>query len=336
MSKLVVALVILMISSTLMFSQVSFGSESENEISLADFPQVTINVTNSVDVNLSYWAMVLSTPQGPVGSQFEKMNWTVSNVSDTYSYESSFTLIPVSGTDLGDFYGKYINTGGGADQSKSAVTAIPAHAYVNISHYLGPVSSLSIFNGTQSSNSVFTGINSSTLKASFSLVFSAPHNSTNNDNYSLFLIQAIKASENAQQLNYSSIEARSANGTYGGLAMQAGNGNNTTKALYWWRNDFQYNNNIIASNVTNITREEGMYVIFNFTFHTSGGVSVVTQDPYISVNGISLVGSRITVYGEKIASFLLEHIEFTVGGFALGAVFLFGLYSRHKKPKIRF
>ncbi|MGC8505627.1 MAG: hypothetical protein ACP5NK_02835 [Thermoplasmata archaeon] len=335
MSKLLVALVILMISSTLMFSQVSFGSESENEISLADFPQITINVTNSVDVNLTYWAMVLSTPQGPVGSQFEKMNWTVSNVSDTYSYESSFSLTPVSGTDLGDFYGKYINAGSSADQSKGAVAAIPARAYVNISHYLGPVSSLSIFNATQSSNYKFSGINTSTLKASFSLVFTAPQNSTIN-NYSLFLIQAIKASENAQQLNYSSIEARGANETYGGVAMQTGTGNNTTKALYWWGNDFQYNNSIIASNVTSITREEGRYVIFNFTFHTSGGVSVVTQDPYISVNGISLVGNRITVYGEKIASFLLEHVEFTVGGFALGVVFLFGLYARHKKPKIRF
>ena len=331
MSKLWPALVLVLILGMSLFSQTSSALEKESEISFSTTPQVAINVTNSVNVNVSYWAVILSTPEGPVGSLFNDHNWTLTSNSSGYSYRSSFYLVPLSEIDLGGFYSKYINSSG---KKSDNVSSIHVQAYVNISRYDGTVKNLSIQDASAEPFN-FTGVNNSTLKMSFSLAFSPP-GGPGGRNFTLILVQSLKASENAQSLQYNRVNATDENATiFGGIAMTVPNKINDTRALYWWNDGFLYNGHTGESNVSMVSPEENHYVLFFFSLPSMTGHVIISQDPYLSVNGTNLIGSKIIVYGESVINYLLQHIEFTVGGFVIGSALMAGMYVRHRRIRIR-
>lgn len=334
MSRLWPALVLVLILGMSLFSQTSSASEKESEISFSTTPQVAINVTNSVNVNVSYWAVILSTPEGSVGSLFSDHNWTLTNNSSGFSYRSSFSLVPLGEIDLGGFYSKYVNSSGEFSKKSDNVSTIPVQAYVNISRYDGMVKNLSIHNSSVKPFN-FNGVNNSTLKMSFSLAFNLPVG-LSGGNSTLILVQSLKASENAQLLQYNRVNATDENATiFGGIAMAVPNQINDTKALYWWNDGFLYNGHNRESNVSTVSPEENHYVLFFFSFPSMAGQVIISQDPYLSVNGTNLIGSKIIVYGESVINYLLQHIEFTVGGFVIGSALMAGMYVRHRRRRIR-
>ncbi|MHB1709116.1 MAG: hypothetical protein ACYCT2_06560 [Thermoplasmataceae archaeon] len=332
MSKLFAAIGVALLISMLFLSQTAYASESEDNITLANSPQITINVSNNVDVNVSYWGIILSTNNTTIGATFEGQTWSFSNTTSGFGYESSFMLKPISGSDLGDFYKQFLNTSAKQDELKSNNFSLGIKAFVNVSKYQGPISSLQIQNTSSGTSSNLDRIDSSTLKTSFSVVFDAPYPI---GNYSMYLVQSLKGSEDSVGLSFENVSAYTDNATYSGVAMQNSSATDNTKALYWWNSNFSYNGKTGTTNSSIVHKEEGIYLVYEFKAAGKTGNNVLSQDPYISVSGFNLLGSKITHLVQGAVNYFLQHVEFSLGGFGAGAVIMMIFYVKHARGRIR-
>ena len=332
MSKFVVAIGLALLISMLFLSQTAYASESEDNITLASSPQITINVSNNVDVNVSYWGIILSTNNTTIGTTFEEQPWSFSNTTSGDSYESSFRLKSISGSDLGDFYNKFLNPSKKQDALKSNDFSLEVKTFVNVSKYQGPISSLQIQNTSSGTSSNLDRIDASTIKTSFSVVFDTSYPI---GDYSMYLVQSLKASENSVGLSFENVSAYGDNSTYSGVAMQNSNVTNNTRALYWWNNNFSYNGNTGTSNSQIFHKEEGIYLVYEFKAAGKAGHNVLSQDPYISVSGSNLLGSKITHFVQGAVNYFLQHVEFLIGGFCAGAVVMMIFFVKHARGRIK-
>ncbi|MHB1493261.1 MAG: hypothetical protein ACYCR7_07010 [Thermoplasmataceae archaeon] len=313
-------------------SSVSSAGDSRNEVELSTFPQVSINVTNTTQVNASYSGIIISTAQGVVGAKFSDKNWVITNDSAGYHYESSFDLSSISGTDYADLYARAINSTSNNLNLPSDVPSLPVTLNINISKYDGSITSLKLLNKSTSSGGVFTGINDSTMKLSFALSFDVTSGMISSEGISIFLIQSIAGSENSKQLNYTMVSTRSGTSLYQGIAMAQNDLNNTTKALYWWNDSFLHNGISGSDNVTLIPREEGIYTLFEFKVPANTtGQTTLSQDPYISVSGADVLGGKLVLISRPIVNYLLQNIEFLAGGVLGGSIILGIMYLSYRK-----
>lgn len=332
MSKFAAAIAVSILLVLVVFSQIANASDSESDITLANSPQIAISVSNNISINVSYFGMILKANNTVIGANFEQQKWNFENTSSGYSYESSFSLGYLKDTDLGDFFSKYIDSNEEQDQTYSSNYTIGVNAYVNFSKYTGSISSLIVKNSTLKTVCSINQIPASTIKTSLSIDFSLP---VAMNEYSIYLIQVLRGSEDSKGLLYENVSATSNNETYDGIAMQNLNTNNSTKALYWWSNNFLYNGLTGVDKASIFQGEESEYLIYNFTASGKQGKNVILQDPFLSVNGISIIGSKVTHVIQGAINYFLQHIIFTLSGFAIGGAVLLTFYLRHLNGKIK-
>lgn len=332
MSKFAVAIAVSILLVLVVFSQIANASDSESDITLAKSPQITINVSNNISINVSYFGMILTTNNTVIGVNFEQQTWNFQNTSSGYSYESSFLMGSLKDTDLGDFFSKYIVSNEKQDQVSSSNYTVGVNAYVNFSKYTGTISSLLVKNSTLNTACSINQIPSSTIKTSLSIDFTLP---VALSEYNIYLIQVLRGSEDSTGLVYENVSATSNNATYSGIAMQNLNANNSTKALYWWSNNFLHNGLAGTDKASIFQGEENEYLVYNFTAAGKQGKNVILQDPFLSVNGISIIGSKITHVIQGAVNYFLQHIIFTLSGFVIGAAVLLSFFVRHLKGRIK-
>ncbi len=339
-SKLLLAFLcmILLVVPALMPASSAMGSD--HEITLASNPQVTVNLTKVVNVNVSYSGVIVATPLGLLGAKFDRQTWSVTNISNGYSYSASFELSSFSGTDYSELYGLIMNLTdniGGNQGTQMLNENIPAHAYINITRYSGNVSTLNIINESNSTSVALAGINTSTLEMSFSMVFNVPRIFGKAPvPFDVVLIQAIRASENTNQFIYNKVKTYDHMRHEGeGLAMAPGTYIKGTKALYWWNNNFTYNGINGFDNASMLLGEENMFLLFVFKIPDVTGQLSITQDPYVSVPGADISSGQITVLGHGVINYVLQHAAFMAGGLILGSMLLAGTYLSYRKNRIK-
>ncbi|MHB8396649.1 MAG: hypothetical protein ACYDAZ_05650 [Thermoplasmataceae archaeon] len=341
MSKLLLAFMcmVLLVVPALMPASSAMGTD--HEITLASSPQVTVNLTKVVNVNVSYAGVIVATPMGLLGVKFDRQNWSVTNISNGYSYSASFELNSFSVPDYSELYGLITNLTDNFSSGFSGMSIlnqnIPAQAYINITRYSGNVSTLNIVNDSNSTSMTLTGINTSTLEMSFSMVFNSPHTFNNVPvPFDVVLIQAIRASENTNQFIYNKVKTYDHMRHEGeGLAMAPGTYIKGTKALYWWNNNFTYNGKNGSDNASMLLGEENMFLLFVFKIPSTPGQISITQDPYVSVLGADISSGQITVLGHGVINYVFQHAAFMAGGLMLGSLLLAGTYLSYRKNRIK-
>ena len=306
---------------------------SENEIYLSQSPQVTINVSNMVSVNVSYADVFIATSSGVFGAQLGELQWNILNDSQGYSYVSNFSLSGINGTDLSDLYLTVMNLGDNANLGSGNLEPIAAQAYVNVSRYEGQISNLSLTSGLPQKGFDFSGINNSTVKLSLSITVNLTAGNAGSD--TLVIVQKAAGSEGSKQFYYNEVNAYSGNSMYGGGLAMGNNSTdiNSTRALYWWNYNYTHNGVAGTDTVSIIPREEGVLLAFVFSFQTHAGSLTVTQDPYVSVLGADLSKSRLLLYGTSVINYIAEHAVFLGIGMLAGTAAVGMMYRGYRKRK---
>lgn len=326
-----------LLSLALVVSTVSSADDSGGDhVFLSKAPQVSVNLTSSLTVNVSYSYLFVSDPQGVLGANLGLENWTLSNNSGSYRYVSSFSLNPINDSDLADKYRSIMNVSDETNLSSANQTPLPVRAIVDVSRYNGSLSSLNIFNRTTMENTTLSGINVSTLKLSFSLFFNISADMASNGYITTVVVQSLGGTEGSLPLNYNQVGTSEDSSSAGdGLAMANGTHINTTQAVYWWNNSYVYNGNAAKDNASVVSSDSALMVAFVFKTPVAKGPFELVQDPYISVRGANLVGGKIVTYAQPVVNFLLQHMEFFAGGILVGGGVFLAMYGKYRRKKIR-
>ncbi len=308
---------------------------SENEIYLAQSPQVTINVSNMVSVNVTYADVFIATSSGVFGAQLGELQWKILNGSQGYSYVSSFSLYGINGTDLSDLYLTVMNLSDNSNLGSGNLEPIAAQAYVNVSKYEGQISSLNLTNDLSQNGFDFAGINNSTVKLSLSITVNLAAANAGNGNETFVIVQKVAGAEDSKQFYYNEVNAYSGSSMYGGGLAMGNNSTdiNSTRALYWWNYNYTHNGVAGTDTVSIVPREEGVLLAFVFSFQAHAGSLTVTQDPYVSVLGADLSKSRLLLYGTGVINYIAEHAMFLGIGMLAGAAVVGMTYRSYRKNK---
>lgn len=336
MTRPILLLLAGLLSVILVVSPLSSAEDSSDHVFLSKSPQVSINLSSTLNVNVSYTSLFISTPEGVLGANLGAMNWTLSNNSGAYAYSSSFTLAPIADSDLADQYRSIMNLGDEANLGGQNLTPLPVNAVIEIAKYNGSISSLNLVSHSSSNNTTLTDINTSTLKLSFSLSFSVSSQMANNGSITLVLVQSVGGSEDSTPLGYDQVDAFEGSSAIGnGLAMMNTSNGNATNALYWWSNNFTYNSVIGKDNVSIVSSDSGLLIAFVFNTPVTQGPFELNQDPYISVKGVNFISSKILIYGQPVVNFLRQNMEFFAGGVTAGGIVFLAMYGKYRKNRVR-
>jgi hypothetical protein len=308
---------------------------SENEIYLSPSPQVTINVSNVVSVNVTYSDVFIATSSGVFGAQLGDLQWKILNGSQGYSYVSNFTLYGINGTDLSDLYLTVMNLGDNANLGGGKLEPISAQAYVNVSRYDGQISNLNLTSGLTQKSFDFSGINNSTVKLSLSITVDLTAGNAGNETF--VIVQRAAGAEDSKQFYYNEVNAYSGSSMYGGGLTMGNNSTdiNSTRALYWWNYNYTHNGVAGTDTISIIPREEGVLLAFVLNFQAHAGSLTVTQDPYVSVLGADLSNSRLLLYGTSVINYVADHAVFLGIGMLAGAAAVGMMYRGYRKKKPR-
>lgn len=336
MTRPISLLLVGLLSIILVVSPLASAEDSSDHVFLAKSPQVSINLSSTLNVNVSYTSLFISTPDGVLGANLGSENWTLANNSGAYAYDSSFVLTPVADSDLADQYRNIMNIGDEVNLGGQNLTSLPVNAVIGIARYNGSISSLNLVSQSLSPNTTLTDINTSTLKLSFALSFNVSSQMARNGSITIVLVQSAGGSEDSTALNYDQVDAFEGSSNVGnGLAMSNGSKGNVTNAVYWWSNNFTYNGINGKDNVSIVSSDSGLLIAFVFNTPVKQGAFGLSQDPYISVKGANFIGSKVLIYSQPVVNFLFQHMEFFAGGIIAGGIVFLAMYGKYRKNRVR-
>ena len=331
MALFVLGVSILLLSAT----SIAYADDGTDNVTLSNSPNVTVSLSNNTSINVSYSEIFVSTSNGVVGAVFAEQSWNITNSSGNFLYRSSFDLKPISGSDLSDTYRKIMNLSDQVSVGGDSTPAIPVSVVVQISHYNGSVSMLSLRNTTNQVNGSIYNINTSTLKLSFGLYFNLTQQIIGNGSVTVVLVQAIKGSNSNNSFDAKEVDAYENSSDLGNGVALLNNSLSDLRAVYWWNNNYTYNGNNASDYALLIPGDSSTSIAFVFKTNASIGQYSLYQDPYLSVNGANLATGNIQVVTQIVVNFLLQHVEFFGAGIAVGSVTLALLYSVYRKDRIK-
>ncbi len=302
------------------------------QVTLGSSPNLTVNLSKVVNLNVSYRAVIIAGSFGVLGASFNNRNWSLTSVGGNYSYSAQVNLVPFDYSQspgLDDllqnlFYGNI---------PPNMIFNFPTQVYVNMTRYSGSISSLEITNSTYSTTSNVSNVSGSTLEISFSLVFKL--NSLPISRVYVILVQSLKASIDNSQFNFNRIAYDYNHRTGEGLSVAPGSEISGTKALYWWTPNVTYNGNQIPSKSFLKPISPGYAaMLFLFALNPTIGHSEITQDPFVSIPGLQVSKIPITLPPAAV-NFLRQHAEFLTTGLILGTIVIAATYAVYRRHKIR-
>ena len=340
---------VLLISSSGVYA--SSPGNSGMQVRLGRTPALQVNISGGDSLSFDFTAVILLVNENfqfPVmidGSQFMKVpyylefsneTWNVSKLpggSISYSLPATFQpfhTIDINGTvfnntTFGSSFGHY------GSFYFTPFPSINAEIYVNVSRYTSS-SNLTVINSTSGFDHNYS-LDNHTIQVSFNIVFD---NSLAKGG-KLIMIERLRGIYNYSGLlpaTFQGIFRGSDGGNYSGVALVDSNGLSHSKFLYWWPEAYSLNGNGNAQLNFSSPRDikDGALLIYSYAL--PNGTTSISQDPYITVPGISLGPGSFVYYQNQIVNFIVLHSELISIGLVIGIAFIALPYSVYRRRKL--
>jgi hypothetical protein len=339
---------VLLISSSGVYA--SDPSHDGIQVHLNSTPSLQINVSNGEFLSIDFTAMILlinESLQHPLikdGTHYIKVPYYLAFSNDTWniskspdgniSYSLAATFIPFRPIDINGtvFNNSTFNfsTEGNLFQQFQPFASINANIYVNISQYR------SYHNLTAVNSSKYTNISldNSTIEISFNIVF----DNAIDHGGRLILIERLRGVSSGAALHQTGFQGSMKDNDrqkFSGLALGNSANLNNSVFLYWWAQNYTLNGNEYA-NMLNFSPprdiKDGSLLIYSFSLPSD--TKSLSQDPYITVPGISIGPGSFIFYQKQIVDILLVHSELIASGLLVGIVFIALPYSIYRRRKL--
>lgn len=339
---------VLLISSSGVYA--SSPGNSGMQVRLDRTPALQINISRGDSLSFDFTAIVLLVNENfqlPVmfeGNQFMKVpyylefsneTWNISKLPGgnvSYSLPATFQpfhTMDINGTvfnntTFGSSFGRYGNF------YFTPFPSINAEIYVNVSHYTSPLN-LTAINSTAGFEQNYP-LDNSTIEVSFNIVF---NNSIANGGR-LIMIERVRGIYNNSGLlpaTFQGIFKKNTTENYSGVALFDSNGLSHSKFLYWWPEVYSLNGNEKAQLNFSSPRDikDGALLIYSYALPNN--TRSISQDPYITVPGISLGPGSFVYYQNPIVNFIVLHSELISIGLVIGIALIALPYSAYRRRK---
>ncbi|MGC8505989.1 MAG: hypothetical protein ACP5NK_04700 [Thermoplasmata archaeon] len=344
-----VIMMVLLISSSGVYA--SSPGDSGMQVRLDRTPALQINVSRGDSLSFDFTAIVLLVNEDfqlpvmfgenhfmkvPYYIEFGNETWNISKLPGgniSYSLPATFQpfhTMDINGTvfnntTFGSSFGRYGNF------NFMPLPSINAEIFVNVSHYTLPLN-LTAINRTANFDHNYA-LNNSTIEVSFNIVFD---NSITNGGR-LIMIERVRGTYNNSGLMPATFQGMIKNndaGNYSGVALVDSGGLSHSKFLYWWPEAYRINGNTSAQLNFSPPRDikDGALLVYSYALPNS--TISISQDPYITVPGISLGPGSFVYYQNQIVNFIVLHSELISIGLVIGIAFIAFPYSVYRRRKL--
>lgn len=315
----------------LLFVPSGFGSHFGANIRAGNYPTLTVTNSDNVTMNLSLYAVAISSPYLPVYfvNILSTDTWNVSRTSnDGVSYFADISLIP--SMNLPNFSYPFNDS----FLSPVKLMNVTLKMYVNLTKFSGELPSVYIYNKTSPANNyTLTDIDNHTLEITVTIIES--HNFRMPLNVLLFQKASGISRRNVQipYLGFNASNMKNQHSKWGGIAFSTDHLLTNSTDLYWWYNNYTING--VNETLNSFVLLHGSpYVVFVFTDRTGSAFKIV-QDPFLTVPSSDF--SKVPIISQplqEIYHYILDNSIYSVAGVIVGLSLIMVTYVSYRRRKI--